>query len=186
MSWCLIKQGFNKKCYDGQPFFSPSHVVTVGTEEATVSNVQLPVEEEDEKPLWILLDTTRPINPFIWQERVPYEFQQLTDEDKSISFMTDEFFYGIRGRGNMGYGFWQMAFASKQNLTTENFNDLYNRMCSQVNDSGRPLRIKPSILLVGMKNREQAFNIAKAQTLDNMKPNPNYGLVEVIVTPFLD
>ncbi|SQC85906.1 Uncharacterised protein [Klebsiella pneumoniae] len=38
-------------------------------------------------------------------------------------------------------------------------------------------------LLVGMKNREQAFNIAKAQTLDNMKPNPNYGLVEVIVTP---
>ena len=79
-----------------------------------------------------------------------------------------------------------MAFASKLDLTTENFNDLYDRMCSQVNDSGRPLRIKPSILLVGMKNREQAFNIAKAQTLDNMKPNPNYGLVEVIVTPFLD
>lgn len=182
----LIKQGFNKKCYDGQPFFSPNHVVTVGTEEITVSNVQIPDDEANEKPLWILLDTTRPINPFIWQERVPYEFQQLTDEDKALSFMTDEFLYGIRGRGNMGYGFWQMAFASKQDLTTENFNDLYDRMCSQKNDSGRPLRIKPSILLVGMKNREQAFNIAKAQTLDNMKPNPNYGLVEVIVTPFLD
>lgn len=182
----LIKQGFNKKCYDGQPFFSPNHEVTVGTEDKIVSNVQIPADEADAKTLWILLDTTRPINPFIWQERVPYEFQQLTDDDKAISFMTDEFFYGIRGRGNMGYGFWQMAFASKLDLTTENFNDLYDRMCSQVNDSGRPLRIKPSILLVGMKNREQAFNIAKAQTLDNMKPNPNYGLVEVIVTPFLD
>jgi phage major head subunit gpT-like protein len=77
-----------------------------------------------------------------------------------------------------------MAFASKKDLTTENFNDLYDRMCSQ-NDAGRPLRIKPTILLVGNENREAAFNIAKAQ-LDNMKPNPNYGLVEVIVTPFLD
>ncbi|HBZ0992948.1 TPA: Mu-like prophage major head subunit gpT family protein [Raoultella ornithinolytica] len=182
----LIKQGFDKKCYDGKPFFSPSHVVTIGTEDTTVSNVQIPVDEADEKPLWILLDTTRPINPFIWQERVPYEFQQLTDEDKALSFMTDEFLYGIRGRGNMGYGFWQMAFASKKDLTTENFNDLYDRMCSQKNDAGRPLRIKPSILLVGTKNREQAFNIAKAQTLDNMKPNPNYGLVDVILTPFLD
>jgi len=46
--------------------------------------------------------------------------------------------------------------------------------------------VKPTILLTGVKNREAAFNIAKAQTLDNMKPNPNYGLVEVIVTPFLD
>lgn len=182
----LIKQGFNKKCYDGKPFFSADHTVTIETEDTTVSNVQIPVDEADEKPLWILLDTTRPINPFIWQERVPYEFQQLTDEDKALSFMTDEFLYGIRGRGNMGYGFWQMAFASKLDLTTENFNGLYDRMCSQKNDSGRPLRIKPSILLVGMKNREQAFNIAKAQTLDNMKPNPNYGLVDVIVTPFLD
>ena len=62
----LIKQGFNKKCYDGQPFFSPNHVVTVGTEEITVSNVQIPADEANEKPLWILLDTTRPINPFIW------------------------------------------------------------------------------------------------------------------------
>lgn len=182
----LIKQGFNQKCYDGQPFFSATHVVNIGGDETTVSNVQVPATKEDEKPLWLLLDTTRPINPFIWQERIPYEIQQITEGKESLSFMTDEYFYGVRGRGNMGYGFWQMAFASKKDLTTENFNDLYDRMCSQKNDAGRPLRIKPTILLVGMKNREAAFNIAKAQTLDNMKPNPNYGLVEVIVTPFLD
>jgi phage major head subunit gpT-like protein len=87
----LIKQGFNKNVMTAT-FFSPNHVVTVGTEDKIVSNVQIPVDEADEKPLWILLDTTRPINPFIWQERVPYEFQQLTDEDKALSFMTDEFF----------------------------------------------------------------------------------------------
>ncbi|MER3383305.1 Mu-like prophage major head subunit gpT family protein [Pectobacterium aroidearum] len=182
----LIKQGFNKKCYDGQPFFSPTHVVTIGTEEKTVSNVQVPANTSDEKPLWLLLDNTRPINPFIWQERIPYDIQQITDGNESLSFMTDEYFYGVRGRGNMGYGFWQMAFASKKELNADNFGDLYERMSSQINDAGRPLRIKPTILLVGMKNREAAFNIAKAQTLDNMKPNPNYGLVEVIVTPFLD
>ncbi|EOY8360616.1 MULTISPECIES: Mu-like prophage major head subunit gpT family protein [Enterobacteriaceae] len=182
----LIKQGFNNKCYDGQPFFSTTHPVIIGQDKKAVSNVQLPADVADEKPLWLLLDTTRPINPFIWQERLPYEIQQLTEANDSISFMRDEYFYGVRGRGNMGYGFWQMAFASKKELSTENFNDLYDRMCSQQNDAGRPLRIKPTILLVGMKNREAAFNIAKAQTLDNMKPNPNYGLVEVIVTPFLD
>ncbi|CAI6210373.1 hypothetical protein DJICPGNB_23665 [Escherichia coli] len=132
------------------------------------------------------LHTTRPINPFIWQERIPYQVQQLTSSDDTGTFINDEYYYGVRGRGNMGYGFWQMAFASKKELTTENFNDLYNRMSSQKNDAGRPLRVKPTILLTGVKNREAAFNIAKAQTLDNMKPNPNYGLVEVIVTPFLD
>ncbi|AXF75278.1 Mu-like prophage major head subunit gpT family protein [Erwinia tracheiphila] len=182
----LIKQGFSKKCYDGQPFFAATHPLTLDGKETTISNIQVPATPADEKPLWILLDTTRPINPFIWQERIPYEIQQLNDDKDSAAFMTDKYFYGIRGRGNMGYGFWQMAFASKNDLTTENFNDLYDRMCSQKNDAGRPLRIKPTILLVGMKNREAAFNIAKAQTLDNMKPNPNYGLVEVIVTPFLD
>lgn len=46
------------------------------------------------------------INPFIWQERVPYEFQQLTDEDKSISFMTDEF---LRHSWSRKYGVWILA-----------------------------------------------------------------------------
>ncbi|BBT70549.1 Mu-like prophage major head subunit gpT family protein [Klebsiella sp. WP8-S18-ESBL-06] len=182
----LIKNGFHNKCYDGKPFFSDKHPVVIGTNESFVSNIQVPTTTADEKPMWLLLDTTRPINPFIWQERIPYQVQQLTSSDDTGTFINDEYYYGVRGRGNMGYGFWQMAFASKKELTTENFNDLYNRMSSQKNDAGRPLRVKPTILLTGVKNREAAFNIAKAQTLDNMKPNPNYGLVEVIVTPFLD
>jgi phage major head subunit gpT-like protein len=58
--------------------------------------------------LWLLLDTTRPINPFIWQERIPYEIQQITEGKESLSFMTDEYFYGVRGREiwDMDSGRW--------------------------------------------------------------------------------
>lgn len=182
----LLKSGFTAPCYDGTPFFGAAHPVTVGTEQSLISNCQLADKPADIKPSWYLIDNSRAIKPFIWQLREKYELNSVNDPRDYNVFMTEEFLYGVRGRGNMGFSFWQLAFASQMDLTKDNFSDLYARMKSQKSDAGRPLAIAPKILLVGESNREAAFYIANAKTLDNLKPNPNYGLVDVIVSPYLD
>ena len=61
---------------------------------------------------WYLLCTKRPIKPFIFQQRKPIKFRQLTAETDESVFMRDEFTYGADSRDNAGYGLWQMAYGS--------------------------------------------------------------------------
>ncbi len=64
---------------------------------------------------WFLLDTSRPIKGVILQQRsdVPVEFSALESQSGSESaFMRDRYFYGVRGRYNVGYGLWQAAFGA--------------------------------------------------------------------------
>lgn len=182
----LIRTGFTTQCFDGQYFFDHDHPVTIKDGVVSVSNFQAPVSELEAKPAWFLLDTSRPLKPFILQERRPYALKRMTDENDENVFMRDEFLYGVDGRLNVGFAFWQQAFASRRELDNENFNALYAAMTKQKTDEGRPLGIKPNILLVGDSNREAAFYIAQAERLANGASNPNYGLLDVIVTPYLD
>lgn len=65
---------------------------------------------------WFLLDTKRPIKSVILQQRsdVPVEFTAIESNSGSESaFMRDRFFYGVRGRYNVGYGLWQAAYGGK-------------------------------------------------------------------------
>ncbi len=62
---------------------------------------------------WFLLDTKRPIKSIILQQRsdVPVEFTALDDPNASESaWMRDRFYYGVRGRYNVGYGLWQTVY----------------------------------------------------------------------------
>lgn len=64
---------------------------------------------------WFLLDTKRPIRSMILQQRsdVPVEFTALEQGSGSESaFMRDRFFYGVRGRYNVGFGLWQTAYGA--------------------------------------------------------------------------
>lgn len=64
---------------------------------------------------WFLLDTKRPIRGVLLQQRsdVPVEFSALEGASGSeAAFMRDRFFYGVRGRYNVGYGLWQTAFGA--------------------------------------------------------------------------
>lgn len=64
---------------------------------------------------WFLLDTSRPIRGLILQQRsdVPVEFSALEGGSGSeVAFMQDRYFYGVRGRYNVGYGLWQAALGS--------------------------------------------------------------------------
>ena len=178
----LLKDGFTNKCYDGKPFFSELHPIADGV----YSNIQVPTNKSDYKPAWYLFDTSRAIKPFIYQEREKYEMNRVDNENDYNVFMREEYLYGVRGRCNVGYGFWQQAFVSRKELTSGNFSELYSRMVNQKSEEKRPLRIKPTILLVGESNREAAFFVAQADKLKDNTPNPNKGLVNVIVSPFID
>ncbi len=64
---------------------------------------------------WFLLDTKRPIKSIILQQRsdVPVEFSALDNTNSAESaFMRDRFYYGVRGRYNVGYGLWQAAYGA--------------------------------------------------------------------------
>ncbi|MBN8691115.1 MAG: Mu-like prophage major head subunit gpT family protein [Armatimonadetes bacterium] len=64
--------------------------------------------------LWFLMDTSRPVRSLILQQRsdVPVEFTALDSNSGSESaFIRDRYYYGVRGRYNVGFGLWQFAFA---------------------------------------------------------------------------
>lgn len=61
---------------------------------------------------WFLLDTTKPIMPFIFQERKKPVFVQQTDQNADDVFSRKKFKFGAEARAAGGYGFWQLAFGS--------------------------------------------------------------------------
>jgi len=61
---------------------------------------------------WFLLDTTKPVKPFIYQERKAPQFVQQTDMASDDVFNRGEFKFGVEARGAAGYGFWQLCYGS--------------------------------------------------------------------------
>lgn len=178
----LIKRGFETLCYDGQFFFDTDHPVLVDGEETSVSNMQAGAG-----PAWFLADTSRSIKPVIFQKRRDYAFTALTDpKDSDHVFMRDEYVYGVDGRCNVGFGFWQMMFASKAELNKANFDALYDAMCALKNEEGETLGLKPKMLIVPTSLRATADALIKTQRLANGADNPLYNIVEVMVAPWLD
>jgi len=180
----LLKTAHTVNCYDGQYFFDTDHPVYPNVDgtgtAATVSNVQAGTGEA-----WYLLDTSRALKPFIFQERTTPELEALTSTQDEGVFMRDEYRYGIRYRCNAGLGFWQMAYKSQATLDATNFNAALTAMQSQKADGGRPLGIKPTVLVVPPSLRAAAIEIVKNERLANGASNPNFGVVDLIVSPWL-
>ncbi|KJR98785.1 MAG: head protein [Desulfobulbaceae bacterium BRH_c16a] len=61
---------------------------------------------------WFLLDTTKPVKPFIYQERKKPVFVQQIDPQADDVFMRKKFKFGAEARGAGGYGFWQLIWGS--------------------------------------------------------------------------
>ena len=61
---------------------------------------------------WILLDTTKAIKPFVWQERRAPEFVSQTEPTSDTVFLREEYLYGASARGNAGFGLWQLAYGT--------------------------------------------------------------------------
>lgn len=172
----LLADGFDSPCYDGQYFFDSDHPVANGT----VSNLQ-----SGSGSPWFLLDCSRAIKPIIFQLRKAAKFQALVKDDDANVFWKKEYIYGCDSRYNVGFGLWQMAFGSKATLDQTNFDLAIAAMMSTKNDEGRPLGVKPTLLVVGPSLRDKANAVVLSQKLANGADNPNYKVVDVLVCPWL-
>lgn len=61
---------------------------------------------------WFLLDTSKPVKPFIYQERKAPVFVEQTDPQAEDVFKRKKFLFGAEARAAGGYGFWQLAYGS--------------------------------------------------------------------------
>lgn len=169
-----LRNGFTAKDYTGGAFFG-NHKVG----KATVSN-----NGGGTGAAWFLLDCSRSLKPIIFQKRRDYRFVKKDDPQKSDAvFDTDAYKFGVDARVNAGYGFWQMAYGSKQDLTQANLRAAYNAMTSLLDDNGRPLGIRPTHLIVHPGNEFAARDILLASQNASGATNTDYNLVKMIATP---
>ena len=177
----LLLSGFTTNCYDGQYFFDVDHPVydTNGLL-GTVSNFQ-----GGSGPAWFLIDDTKSLKPIVLQTRKPLKLTSMQSEEDESVFMRAEFRYGASWRGNVGFGLWQLIYASKLGLDATNYAAAKMAMRSMTGDGGRKLGLAPKLCLVGPSNEDAANNLFGLQTLAGGGANPYYNQAKVIVSPWL-
>ncbi|CAN5881269.1 Mu-like prophage major head subunit gpT family protein [soil metagenome] len=178
----LISSGFTSVCYDGQYFFDTDHPIdTHSGEPSSASNMQAGAG-----PTWYLLDLTRPFRPFIFQERIPFTMQRLDRDSDENVFFADEYIYGTRGRCNVGYGLWQLAFASKAELNATNYEAARTAMSTLRGDNDKLLGIRPSTLLVPTTLEGKGRKLLKNLLGEGGESNSWVDSAELLVSPWLD
>lgn len=179
----LLAAGFTTPCYDGQFFFDTDHPVILedGTQ-GTFSN-----SGGGSGPAWFLADLSpaRRLKPIILQMRKDWEFVAKDNPNDENVFMRKEFIYGSEARMNVGYGFPQMIFGSRQPLTAANYKAAYAALEGMKGDHGRPLGIKPTHLITGPALREDAVKLTTSELGANGETNPWRGTATAMITPWL-
>ena len=193
----LLKNGMSGTCYDGKAFFAVDHPVYLNADGSgdaeTVSNWLRPAAVDgtvtDGTP-WFVLDVSRPLRPFIFQERTTPELQVITNPDNDYVFMKDKIPYGIRYRCNGGYGFWQQAVCCTDDLTADNFELALATMQGFKADGGRPLGLgfggkAGTLLVVPPTLQADARKILVAERDDMGASNIWFDAATIVVSPWL-
>lgn len=181
MVYELLKAGFATNCYDGQYFFDTDHPYTkkdgtVGTQ----SNYQAGAGEP-----WFLLCTKRPLKPMIYQEREKFRYNELTSPTDPNVFMRDELIYGVDGRANAGFGFWQMAIGSKATPSAENVKAARTMMRKILGDHSKALGFSPDVFVGGPDHEDAAEELFMTETLPTGGKNPLYKKMDVLISEYL-
>lgn len=183
LTFGLIKNGPSTLCYDGQYFFDTDHPVT---DENGVTQSQANWDNNSGSgTAWYLLDTSRAIKPVIFQDRKAPNFVAKTSETDDNVFDRAEYVYGVDSRCNVGFGLWQLAYGSRKTLDETNLIAAFTGMTSRKGDGGRPLGVKPTVLLVPPSLEWSARKLINATTLSNGADNVLKGVVTIEVSPFL-
>lgn len=146
--FALLAAGGSTLCYDGQNFFDTDHPVYANTDGTGAVTATSNVNTSGTGPNWYLLDVSRALKPLILQVRAAADLQAMTDRNDEGVFTNDEYRYGIRARHNAGFGFWQMAYRSNEALTAATYGAARAAMRGFKADGGRPLGIRPNLLVV--------------------------------------
>jgi phage major head subunit gpT-like protein len=180
--FAALKDGFAQKCYDGQYFFDTDHpVIDANGASQSVSN-----SGGGSGTPWFLLDVSRALKPLIFQSRK--SFNNLVRKDQETDdnvFDRKEFRYGTDGRCNVGYGFWQMAYGSKQTLDATAYAAARAGMLEMKGDNGRILGINPGLLVVPPSLEGAGRKILQSQLVNGGESNPWANTAELLVVPWL-
>lgn len=177
----LLSGGLGTKGYDGQYFFDTDHPVRdKDNSEVSVSNFQGGAGTP-----WFLLDVSKPVKPFIFQKRREYQFVAMDRVDDEGVFMRREFRYGVDARANAGYALWQLAYASQQTLNAANYGGARAAMMSMKADGGKPLNIRPTLLVVPPSLEQAALEVLQAERLANGATNVYRNTAQLLVAPWL-
>lgn len=179
--WPLLKNGFVTPCYDGQYFFDTDHPVE--NEDGTTSSVSN--SGGGAGTPWFLLCTNRALKPLIFQERKKPQFVARDNPDDSNVFTNKEFQYGTDSRCAVGFGFWQFAFGSKQELTAANYEAARVAIMSFKGDKGRPLGLVPNLLVVPPALGGAARKIVQSVLVNGGESNPWANTAEILEVPWL-
>lgn len=176
----LLAKGFTETCHGGQYFFDSDHPVSYGD----AAPVSVANTDGGSGEPWYLLDTSRAIRPLIYQERRAFNLVRKDDERDDNVFFRKEFIYGVDARASAGFGIWQLAWGSKQTLNSANYAAARAAMQKFKGEGGRPLGVKPTVLIVGPSNEQKALELINTDTLTAGAGNPWHKTVDVIVTPW--
>lgn len=179
--WRALRDGFTGECYDGQPFFDADHpVIDEDGNTVSVSNTGGGAGTP-----WFLLSTKRSLKPIIFQEREKAQFVALDNPNDDNVFRNKEFLYGSDGRWNVGYGFWQMAFASQQTLNAANYSGARTAIMEMKGDHGRPLGLMPDVLVVPPSLESAVLKLLNNEMGVGGETNEWKGTAELLVVPWL-
>ncbi|MEL7681072.1 Mu-like prophage major head subunit gpT family protein [Citromicrobium bathyomarinum] len=181
LCWGLLKKGFETECYDGQNFFDADHpVLDERGEPTSVSNTGGGSGDG-----WYLVDTNRVLKPIILQKRKDFTFVAKDSETDDNVFNNNEYIYGADARANVGFGFWQFAYGSKQTLNAANYAAARAALTGMKGDYGRPLGLMPNLLIVPPALESAGRKILNSELAAGGETNEWKGTAELLVVPWL-
>lgn len=178
----LMTAGFGAVCFDGQFFFDTDHphILADGSSES-VSN-----DGGGASNPWFLLDLSRPVKPFIFQDRRALQFTALDKPTDENVFNRKKFIYGWDSRNAAGYGLWQLAYGSKDTCNAASYAAARAAMMAYKKDgSDQPLGVKPTHLVCGPASEAAARAVLLDERLANGQTNTWRNTAELIIVPWL-
>lgn len=174
----LMAAGDSTLCWDGQNYFDTDH--PVGDDGDVYSNLQAGEAEP-----WVLMCTTKPLKPLIYQERIKPRFVAMTDPNDETVFSRAEYRYGVDMSCAGGFAFPQLAFMSRAALTAENYDAARTAMGKLVSDEGHKLEIVPDLLAHGPSNRSAAKQLFGASIIPGGGTNIFYEDINLLQSAWL-
>ena len=179
--WGLLNAGFSTKCFDGQNFFDANHPAI----DASGATVLYANTDGGAGTPWFLLCTNRTVKPIIYQERKAPEFVAKDKQTDDNVFNERMFMYGTDLRCNVGYGFPQMAWGSRQTLNGANYAIARAAIQNMKGDGGRPLGLVPNVLVVPPSFESAGRQLLNSEYGTGGITNEWKGTAELLVVPWL-